>query len=171
MKGTLRDPVAFQGADVQLRFSGPDMGLLEPLVGFPIPKTAAYQLAGKLDVDGLDKIRFQRFPGTPRQLGHWWHDRGAAERNRVKGKTKPVVTMDLRSNRVDLADLNGFIGGTPGRSNTANATPQEREAAAKANASSKLLPDTPISVPRLDWADIHLHYHGAHIAGTEYSAG
>jgi AsmA family protein len=83
----------------------------------------------------------------------------------VKGKTKPVVTMDLRSNRVDLADLNGFIGGTPGRSNTANATPQEREAAAKANASSKLLPDTPISVPRLDWADIHLHYHGAHIEG------
>jgi AsmA family len=76
-----------------------------------------------------------------------------------------VVTMDLRSNRVDLTDLNGFIGGTPARSNTANATPEEREAAAKANASPKLLPDTPISVPRLDWADIHLHYHGAHILG------
>ena len=73
--------------------------------------------------------------------------------------------MDLRSNRVDLADLNGFIGGTPGRSNTANATPEEREAAAKANASPKFLPDKPISVPRLDWADIHLHYHGAHIEG------
>jgi uncharacterized protein involved in outer membrane biogenesis len=73
--------------------------------------------------------------------------------------------MNLRSNRVDLADLNGFIGGTPGRSNTANATPQEREAAAKASASPKLLPDTPISVPRLNWADIHLHYHGAHIEG------
>lgn len=78
-----------------------------------------------------------------------------------------MVTLDLRSNRVDLTDLNGFIGGTPGRATTANATPQEREAAAKARASSKLLPDTPISVPRLNWADIHLRYHGAHIEGRD----
>jgi AsmA family protein len=54
LDGTLQDPVAFEGADVRLRFNGPDMGLLEPLVGFPIPKTAAYQIAGKLDVHGLD---------------------------------------------------------------------------------------------------------------------
>jgi uncharacterized protein involved in outer membrane biogenesis len=165
LKGTLRDPVAFKGADVQLRFSGPDMGLLEPLVGFPIPKTPAYQLAGKLDIDGLDRIRFTDFKGRlgDSDIGGMIEEQPSG--TEVKGKTKPVVTMDLRSNRVDLADLNGFIGGTPGRSNTANATPQEREAAAKANASSKLLPDTPISVPRLDWADIHLHYHGAHIEG------
>jgi AsmA family protein len=165
LDGTLRDPVAFQGADVRLRFSGPDMGLLEPLVGFPIPKTAAYQLAGKLDVDGLDKIRFSDFQGRlgNSDIGGMIEEQPSG--TEIKGKTKPVVTMNLRSNRVDLADLNGFIGGTPGRSNTANATPQEREAAAKASASPKLLPDTPISVPRLDWADIHLHYHGAHIEG------
>ena len=165
LDGTLQDPVAFEGADVRLKFSGPDMGLLEPLVGFPIPKTAAYQLAGKLDVNGLDKVRFSDFQG---RLGNS-DIAGTIEEQpsgtEVKGKTKPVVTMNLRSNRVDLADLNGFIGGTPARSNTANATPGEREAAAKANASPKLLPDTPISVPRLDWADIHLHYHGAHILG------
>ena len=165
LDGTLQDPVAFEGADVRLRFNGPDMGLLEPLVGFPIPKTAAYQIAGKLDVHGLDKIRFTDFQG---RLGNS-DIAGTIEEQpsgtEVKGKTKPVVTMDLRSNRVDLADLNGFIGGTPARSNTANATREEREAAAKANASPKLLPDTPISVPRLNWADIHLHYHGAHIEG------
>ncbi len=165
LEGTLQDPVAFEGADVRLRFNGPDMGLLEPLVGFPIPKTAAYELAGKLGVNGLDKISFTDFQG---RLGNS-DIAGTIEEQpsgtEVKGKTKPVVTMNLRSNRVDLADLNGFIGGTPARSNTANATPEEREAAAKANASPKLLPDTPISVPRLDWADIHLRYHGAHILG------
>jgi hypothetical protein len=106
-----------------------------------IPKTPAYQLAGKLDVDGLDKIRFSDFQG---RLGN--SDIGGTIEEQpngteVKGKTKPVVTMDLRSNRVDLADLNGFIGGTLGQSNTANATAQEREAAAKANASSKLRPE------------------------------
>jgi uncharacterized protein involved in outer membrane biogenesis len=165
LDGTLQDPVAVEGADVQLKLSGPDMGLLEPLVGFPIPKTAAYQLTAKLDVHGLDKIRFTDLQG---HLGNS-DIAGTIEEQpsgtEVAGKTKPVVTVNLRSNRVDLADLNGFIGGTPARPNTADATPEQREAAAKASASPKLLPDTPISVPRLDWADIHLHYHGAHILG------
>jgi AsmA family protein len=165
LNGTLQDPVAFKGANVRLSFSGPDMGLLEPLVGFPIPKTPAYQIAGKLDLEGLEKIRFDDFRG---RLGN--SDIGGTIEEQpsgaeVKGKTKPVVTMNLRSERIDLADLSGFIGGTPGRATTANATPREREAAAKANASPKLLPDTPISVPRLDWADIHLRYHGVHIQG------
>jgi AsmA family protein len=165
LDGTLMDPVAFKGANVRLKFSGPNMGLLEPLVGFPIPKTEAYQIAGKLDLDGLDRIRFEDLQG---RLGNS-DIAGTIEEQpsgkEEKGKSKPVVTMDLRSNRVDLADLNGFIGGTPGRTNTANATPQQRQAVAKANASSKLLPDTPISIPRLDWADIHLRYRGAHIEG------
>jgi uncharacterized protein involved in outer membrane biogenesis len=165
LKGTLRDPLAFKGADVQLRFSGPDMGLLEPLVGFPIPKTEAYQIAGKLDLDGFSKIRFDDFQG---RLGNSDIEGSIEEQPDAAashGKSKPVVTLDLRSKRVDLADLSGFIGGTPGRTNTADATPQERQAVAQANASPKLLPDTPISVPRLDWADIHLNYHGAHIEG------
>ena len=63
LEGTLRDPVAFKGADVRLRASGPDMGLLEPLVGFPIPKTPAFQVAGKVDLDGFDKIRLEDFRG------------------------------------------------------------------------------------------------------------
>jgi uncharacterized protein involved in outer membrane biogenesis len=165
LNGTIDDPLAFQGADLKLQFSGPDMGLLEPLVGFPVPQTPAYQVEGKLDLHGFDKIRFQDFRGRLGNsdiAGTIEEQPGATE---YKGKAKPVVTMDLRSNRVDLADLNGFIGGTPGRTNTANATRQERQAVAQANASPKLLPDKPVSVPRLDWADIHLRYHGAHIQG------
>lgn len=165
LNGTIKDPLKFQGANVDLRLSGPDMGLLEPLVGFPIPKTAAYRIAGKLDLDGLDKISFTDFRG---RLGNSDVEGTISEApsgTETNGKPKPVVTMDLRSEHVDLADLAGFIGGVPGRSNTANATAKEREAVKKANASPKLLPETPISVPRLDWADIHLRYHGAHIEG------
>jgi hypothetical protein len=165
LNGTLEDPVAFKGANVRLRFSGPDMGLLEPLVGFPIPKTPAYQIAGKLDLQGLENIKFEDFQG---RLGS--SDIGGSilmqpSGTEAGGKSKPVVTLNLRSNKVDLTDLNGFIGGTPGRATTANATPRERQAAAEAKASDKLLPDTPISIPRLNWADIHLKYHGAHIEG------
>jgi AsmA family protein len=175
LDGTIQDPLAFQGADLRLKFTGPDMALLEPLVGFPIPKTPAYQIAGKLDLQGFTKIRFEDFQG---RLGNsdvsgTIEEQPEASTTKVstttasttKGAAKPVVIMDLRSNRVDLVDLNGFIGGTPGRATTANATPQERQAVANANASPKLLPDTPVSVPRLDWADIHLRYHGAHIEG------
>ena len=164
LDGTLRDPLALKGADVRLKLSGPDMGLLEPLVGLPIPKTPAYQLAGRLDLDGMDKIRIDKFEG---RLGSS-DIAGSIEmrRNGTGGekKSKPVVTVEFRSNRVNLTDLNGFIGGTP-RPARENATPEQRAAAAKAMASSKLLPDTPINVPSLDWADIHLRYHGAHIAG------
>nr|WP_294562336.1 AsmA family protein [uncultured Rhodopila sp.] len=167
LNGTLEDPLAFKGANVRLRFSGPDMGLLEPLVGFPIPKTPAYQIAGKLNLEGLQNIRFDDLQG---RLGNSDIAGSILERpsgTEVNGKDRPEVTMNLRSNRIDLTDLNGFIGGAPGRATTANATPQERETAAKARASDKLLPDTPISVPRLSWADIHLKYRGAHIEGRD----
>ncbi len=167
LNGTLRDPLALQGADVRLKLSGPDMALLDRFVGFPIPQTPAYDITGKLILDGLDKIRFEDFEG---RLGS--SDIGGTIEEQPGGSTehgqsKPLVTMDLRSRRVDLPDLNGFIGGTPGRATTANATPKEREAAAAARASPKLFPDTPIDVPKLDWADIHLHYHAAAIAGRD----
>jgi uncharacterized protein involved in outer membrane biogenesis len=167
LKGTLEDPLALKGANVTLQLSGTDMGLLEHLVGFPIPKTPAYQVTGRLDFAGLEKIRFEDFRG---RLGNS-DIAGAIEEQpsgtAKNGKTKPVVTMDLRSNRVDLADLNGFIGGEPGRTTTANATPEQRAKVAQANANPKLLPDTPISVPRLNWADIRLHYRAAHILGRD----
>jgi AsmA family protein len=165
LKGTLRDPLAFQGADVRLQVSGPDMSLLEPLVGVPIPKTTAYQFTGKLDLNGFEKIRvddLQGRLGNSDIAGTIEAQLGGTE---VKGKTRPVVTMDLRSNRIDLADLTGIIGGTPGRTTTAGATPQQRAAVVKSDASNKMLPDTPISIPRLDWADIHLRFHGAQIQG------
>jgi uncharacterized protein involved in outer membrane biogenesis len=165
LNGTLRDPLAFKGADVRLQFNGPDMALLEPLVGVPIPKTTSYRMEGKLNLDGFDRIRVEDFQG---RVGNS-DIAGAIEMQpagtETKGKSKPVVSLALRSNRIDLADLSGIIGGTPGRTTTAGATPQQRAAVAKADASSKLIPDTPISIPRLDWADIHLRYHGAHIEG------
>jgi hypothetical protein len=167
LDGTVRDPMAFRGADLTLRLSGPDMALLEHLAGFPLPSTPAYRIAGRLGLQGFDKIRFEDFQGrlgNSDVAGTIEEQPSGTEEN---GKAKPVVTLDLRSSRVDLADLNGFIGGTPGRPTTAVATPQERRTAAEARASSKLLPETPVSVPKLTWADIHLRYHGAHIEGRD----
>ncbi len=170
LEGTLQDPIALKGAKIDLRFSGPDMGLLEPLVGFPVPKTPPYQIAGKLDFAGYEQITFDDFHGRlgSSDIGGSVKVRPEAagtESEKAGRKTKPVVDLDLRSNKVDLTDLSGFIGGEPGGSNPAIATPEQRAEIAKARASSKLLPDKPISVPRLTWADIHLRYQGEHILG------
>jgi hypothetical protein len=54
-----------------------------------------------------------------------------------------MVTADFASTKVDLADLGGFIGTT--------------------EASRNLLPDTPISLPKLRAADVKLR--GEHIVG------
>jgi uncharacterized protein involved in outer membrane biogenesis len=165
LKGTLQDPLQLKDANVTLHVSGPDMSLLEHLTGFPIPKTPSFQVSGKLDFEGLEKIRFDDFRG---QLGSSDIAGTIIEQpsgTATGGKPKPVVTMDVRSNRVDLADLNGVIGGEPGRVSTINETPEQRARVAQANANSKLLPNTPVDVPRLNWADVHLRYHGAHIEG------
>jgi uncharacterized protein involved in outer membrane biogenesis len=170
LTGTLEDPVALKGAKIELRLSGPDMGLLEPLVGFPVPKTPAYQIAGRLGFAGYERITFEDFHG---RLGNsdlsgsikMQPEAAQTGIDKLGQKTKPVVDLELRSNKIDLADLNGFIGGEPGRSSTANATPQQRAEAAKPTASNKLLADKAISVPRLKWADIHLRYRGEHIEG------
>ena len=83
LEGTIQDPLAFQGANLRLKFSGPDLGLLEPLVGFPIPKTAAYQIAGKLDLQGFNKITFEDF-------GDGWATPTSAARSRSSRKRHPT---------------------------------------------------------------------------------
>lgn len=135
LKGTLRDPVALTGADVTLRLDGPDLGLLQPLVGFPIPKTPSYEIAGKLRFEGRGDIRFDDLRGRLGNSDIEGTINEAPDATRIAGKSRPVVTMDLRSDRVDLADLNGFIGGQPGRTSTANETAAKREKVAQANAS------------------------------------
>jgi hypothetical protein len=167
LSGTLQDPVALAGANLTLKASGPDMGLLEQLTGFPIPKTLPYQIATKLDLQGLDRIRLTDMRGRMGESDIEGNlevepEAQAAEPGK---KAKPVARADLRSARVKLTDFAGFLGATPGTSTSKNATPAQREAAAKASAGPKLLPDTPIKVPVLTWADVHLNYKGEHITG------
>ncbi len=156
--GTIEQPLTFGGANVRLELSGQDMASLYPLTGIPIPSTPPFSIAGKLDY--ADKrIRFDDFTGrvgASDLAGNISVDPGPA---------RPKVVADLHSRRVDLADLGGFIGSTPGRTSTPGQTTQQRAKVAQAEASPHLLPTTPINLPKLRAADIALRYDGEHIEG------
>jgi uncharacterized protein involved in outer membrane biogenesis len=145
LDGTLQDPLHFQGAALKLVLAGPDMSLLTPLTGVPIPRTPRYRIAGALDY-AERRIRFDKIEGV-------------VGRSDVAGSVsvlprdpRPDVTINMTSNRVDLDDLAGFIGETPG--DTAPARPNER-----------VLPDTPVSIPKLTAADVHVTYRAKQIRG------
>ncbi|MFS8370212.1 AsmA family protein [Acetobacter indonesiensis] len=147
LKGSITHPLELGGAQLKLHFAGPDMSLLYPLTGVPIPRTPAYAITGNLDYT-RDHIVFRQFEGKmgTSDIG------GTIEVD--PHKKPPFVQADLHSKQVNLVDLGGFIGAKPDK------TKAEEKADAKSNT---VLPDTPINIPRLNAVNAHVTYHGAHI--------
>ena len=158
LSGTLNDPLHLIGAALKFRVAGNDVGQLEKLVGFPIPKTPPFRLTGALDF-GDKQIRLHDFAG---KLGS--SDLEGTITVDVH-KEKPEIMAELQSRSVDLADLGGFIGAAPGRITTPGQTEQQRKEIAQAEAKPNLLPEKPIRIPRLQWADLHIRYRGHSIQG------
>lgn len=158
LRGTLTDPLAFKGANLKLELSGPDMALLFPLTGIPIPETPAYRIAGDLDYNDR-KIKFSHFSGT-------------VGRSDLNGEIdvdptgdKPVVDANLVSHKVDLTDLGGFIGTTPGRAGSTPQSTEQKQELVRREKSARFLPDTPINMPKVEAANVHLRYKGERIEG------
>jgi AsmA family protein len=158
LEGTLRDPLALRGADLALTLAGPDMALLAPLTGVPFPTTTPFRLTGRLDY-AAGRVRFLDAEG---QVGNSDIAGGITV---TTGGERPVVAAELRSRRVDLADLGGLVGVEPGRRSTPGQTPEQRERLERARSSPRLLPDRPISLPRLRAADVHVDYSAERIQG------
>ena len=148
LKGTVDDPLAFKGIQLSLRFSGPDMSLLYPLTGVPIPQTPAYNIVGNLNYD-QQHISFENF------TGHMGSSDLSGTINVDPHQKVPFVEAALHSHRVDIEDLGGFIGAKPGPTTSA-----EKKADAK---DPNVLPDTPINVPKLRAINAHVIYKGDHI--------
>ncbi len=150
--GTVKDPLAFAGADLKLNIAGPDMSLLLPLTGIAIPKTPAYSIAGSLDY-AAGSVRFAHVAGKV----------GSSDLEGEFGidttQQRPVLTADLQSRLVDLKDLGGFIGAQPGDASKGT------KAAAPAANTGRVLPNDPISLPKLNVADVHLKYRAGRIEG------
>ena len=152
--GTIEQPLTFGGARLKLLFAGPDMSLLFPLTGIPIPQTPPYSVQGNLDY-ARQRISFRDFEG---RVGS--SDIGGTIT--VLPARVPTVDATLDSRRVDLADLGGFIGSKPGHGGSAKGLPVSNEKTS-GRASGDVLPTTPFNMPKIRAANIHLAYKGDHI--------
>jgi uncharacterized protein involved in outer membrane biogenesis len=160
VKGQVQNPLAMTGANLRLALSGPDMALLFPLTGIATPKTPPYQVSGRLDfTQGL--VKFTEIAG---RVGS--SDLSGDLAVDTRGPRR-VLTGAIISHQVDMADLGGFVGSTPGRTTTPGQTPRQVEEVKRAESSPKLLPTTPISVPKVRAADVHITYKGDKIIGKD----
>ncbi|MBR0655079.1 AsmA family protein [Plastoroseomonas arctica] len=150
VEGRLRDPFALAGADLRLSLAGPDLAMLTPLTGVPIPQTPPFRVAGRLDYSETH-YRFTEIDGLVGRT-----DIGGTLTIDPRGRV-PDVTAALRSRRVDLRDLAGFIGGQPVRG-----TPVRPDAAA----SGRVLPNAPVNVPKFEAANVHLQYEAGQVLGN-----
>ncbi len=158
LKGTIVNPSALGGADLDLTLAGPDMALLYPLTGIPIPRTPPYKVAGKLGF-GDGRIAFTGIRG---QVGSTDLAGDLAVDPRP---ARPVLTGTLASRAVDMEDLAGFIGSEPGRVTTPGQSARQVQAVQRAEADPRLLPTKPINMPKVKAADIHLAYKADAVKG------
>jgi AsmA family protein len=162
LKGTLQASPKPRAASLDLQLAGPDLALLRPLTGVPLPPTPPYDLSGKLD---YTEGRFH-FTGVAGRVGR--SDVGGTL-TVTRGSDRPELTAELRSRSVNLRDIAGLLGGEPGPPGTPGQTPQQQKRAAQvheqAKASPRLLPDKPLNLPKLRGVDAHLVYHVEQIQG------
>ena len=158
LTGTVSDPVHFTGASLKLTFAGADMADLFPLAGIPIPSTPGYKVTGQVTYADrkLAVTNMQGVVGESDLEGTVAID---------PTRERKELTADVHSRRVNLADLRGFLGAPPGRTGNPNLTPEQKRSLARAEASPKLLPDTPINVPKMRLVDVHVKWRGDHMQG------
>ena len=144
-KGIVRDPADARSMDMQLTLAGESLAGLYKIVGVPLPPTPPYRIAGHLVQRG-DLWQFLQFTGAVGDSdlsGDFVLDRS---------RTPQFMKADLKSNRLALADLSGFIGAektTSGHVTTPNP--------------NRVLPDSPYSLEKLKAADADVKFEGKQI--------
>ncbi|MGE5514885.1 MAG: AsmA family protein [Bacteroidota bacterium] len=141
--GTIAEPLDLEGVDVEMALSGPDLAAIFPIFGIPVPPTRPYAIDGRLSRQG-DTWTFREFRG---RVGDSDLSGGLTV---VAGGEQPLLRANLVSQRLALADLAGFIGGTPGQPDTT------REP-------GRVLPDQPLNLDKLRAMDVDLRFTGKRV--------
>jgi uncharacterized protein involved in outer membrane biogenesis len=162
ISGTLADPIKFEGLDLEVALSGPDLGKLQTITGVPLPMTPPYDLKGRLHRDGAI-LRIETMAG---RVGN--SDLGGMIRIDT-GRERLFIEADLRSKVLDYRDIGPLIGLRPEeelKPNTAAMTANQKIAAEKAGQSPakapppRVLPDAPLAIEQIRQVDAMVKFRG-----------
>lgn len=148
--GTLLDPIRMRDFDLDLAIRGASMDQLYPLIGVALPPTPEYALRGQLtrDIDSPQRSTW-KYDGVSGKVGQ--SDLAGFAHVSAGGDAVPYMKADLRSRRMRLDDLGGFIGYKPG------------EGAARLRGNGKLLPDDPWNLTKLRAMDADVRLRAARV--------
>lgn len=167
ISGTLADPIKFEGLDLNVALSGPDLGRLQIITGVPLPMTPPYDLKGRLHRDGsIWRIETM--------IGKVGNSDLAGMIKIDTGRERLYLEADLRSKLLDYRDIGPLVGLKPEDQRAVNevaATASERRAAeAKSKEPSKpitqkgpppkVLPDAPLAINQIRQVDAKVKFHG-----------
>ncbi|QDO98857.1 AsmA family protein [Ferrovibrio terrae] len=162
ISGTLADPIKFEGLDLEVALSGPDLGKLQIITGVPLPMTPPYDLKGRLHRDGAI-LRIENMAG---RVGN--SDLGGMVKVDT-GRERLYIEADLRSKVLDYRDIGPLIGLRPEEErapNTAAMTENQKAVAQKAaqvaakGPPPKVLPDAPLAIEQIREVDAKVKFRG-----------
>ncbi len=147
-KGAIPKPFDLGILDAAVTVSGDDLNNLYYLTGLTLPNTPAYRVSGWLKRDGLT----YHFTNANGRIG------GSDVHGQLTVETasgRPFIKGELTSDLLDFKDL-GTLFGAPLPSKAAS--PEQKVAAAKLQATGRLLPDEPLQIERIRAMDADVHY-------------
>ena len=158
-KGTVQDPFAWTGANVDLTLSGPNLSEIYPLLGIPGPPTPPYRIAGKLEHE----------PGKWKFVNTKWHvgDSDLAGDVFIDETKKPeFLTARLVSNNLAFKDLAPLVGAPPGKTGNVNA--QQAATQQQLEATGDLFPNVPLHVERLRAMNMDVTLDAKRVIAPDY---
>lgn len=147
LSGQVANLLTLSGLDVRFSLSGRSLAELYPLTGVPLPATPPYGLSASL----LHQSGEWAFSGIDARVGR--SDLGGTLTVDRRGP-RQQMRGSLRSRRMDIADLSGFLGA--------------RRASGEAIAPrpGKVLPSRPLALEKIAAADVDLDFVAAEISNS-----
>jgi len=153
IEGTIADAANLSAIDAQLHIEGQSLANLYPFLPLPLPASPPYRLQGHLILEG-DRYTMNDLSGrigSTDITGHATY---------VEKEPRPLLTADLRSRLLDIADLGPLVGvetqGSGGKPAAAQAQTRDRpsaKATARGTDPDRLLPAGSFEVSRLQQID------------------
>jgi uncharacterized protein involved in outer membrane biogenesis len=157
LRGTISDPKALEGWDLQLKLAGPSMAELYPLTGVLLPATPPYETHGRLlGAKGGDErwtFTYDKFSG---KVGA---SDVAGTLAYVQRATRPLLHGALSSQQLRLADMGPTVGANTGAGTRQAGT-------VKAAPAGKALPVGEFDTSIWGAMDADVKFTGKHIVRT-----